>query len=262
MGVRLLNRTPEGYKPTLAGNDVRQKAERLEAETQALLRDVGGRDLRVAGVVRVTCPESIATHILAPCFASLPVEQPDIMVELIPDPHNLSLAMREADISVRLSKPTQHDVVIRRVGRMAFGLYASPAYLERCGEIDFEGGCPGHVTIIQLDGMQDDATQAGWLADLAHRARVVLQTTSHEAAVNAAAQGGGLACLARFRADRETRLRCIDVPTPIPNGDIWLAVHKDNRQTPRIRAVLDHITVCLQKVAPELVPSEIIDPDV
>lgn len=47
LGARLLNRTPDGYKPTLAGEDVRLKAERVEAETQALLRDVGGRDLRL-----------------------------------------------------------------------------------------------------------------------------------------------------------------------------------------------------------------------
>lgn len=147
------------------------------------------------------------------------------MVELIPDPHDPSLAMREADIAVRLSRPSQHDIVIRRIGSMAFGLYASPSYLERRGEVDFEAGCPGHVTINQLDGIQD-AAQAGWLADLASRARVAMQTTSHEAAVHAALHGGGLACLARFRADRETGLTCLDVPTPIPSAEIWLAVHK------------------------------------
>jgi len=89
LGVRLLNRTPDGYVATQAGDGVRARAERLEQEAMALERDVGGRDTRMAGLVRVTCAETVATHILAPCFASLHVQQPDLMIELIPNPRAL-----------------------------------------------------------------------------------------------------------------------------------------------------------------------------
>src|SRR3954469_15742025 len=44
LGVRLLNRTPEGYVPTLAGQDIRERAQRLEVEALSLERSVGGRD--------------------------------------------------------------------------------------------------------------------------------------------------------------------------------------------------------------------------
>ncbi len=144
LGVRLLNRTPDGYAPTQAGERVRAHAERLEAEAVSLERTVGGRDVRMAGLVRVTCAESVATHILAPCLASLHSKQPDIMLELIPNPRELSLSMREADISVRLKQPDQHDLVVRRIGTIAFGLYASPDYLQDQGDVDFADGCPGH----------------------------------------------------------------------------------------------------------------------
>jgi DNA-binding transcriptional LysR family regulator len=87
-----------------------------------------------------------------------------------------------------------------------------------------------------------EMTQSAWLTEMAPMSRVVLQTSSHEAAVLAAANGGGLACLARFRGDEETRLVRIEVPTEAPSADILLLVHKDNRDTPRIRTVLTHIT--------------------
>ena len=125
LGVRLLNRTPEGYVPTLAGQDVRAQAERVEAEAQTLERSVAGRDTRLAGLVRVTCAETIASTLVAPCLGSLHVEHPDLMIELIPNPRQLSLSMREADISVRLTQPDQHDLVVRRIGTVAFGLYAA-----------------------------------------------------------------------------------------------------------------------------------------
>ena len=255
LAVRLLNRTPEGYVLTLAGEAVREKAECLEADAMALERDVTGRDARLRGLVRVTCAETIAAHILAPSFAKLHAEHPDIMIELIPNSRELSLAMREADISLRLRQPDQNDLVVRRIGGIAFGLYASPAYLKEYGNLDFEAGCPGHHLITQLDDNQE-MTQSAWLTDLASCSRVVLQTSSHEAAVLATLNGGGLACLARFRADQESGLIRLDVPNALPSADILLLVHKDNRDTPRIRVVLTHITECVHELASGLQPTD------
>ncbi len=259
LGVRLLNRTPDGYLPTLAGEEVRVQAERLEAEALTLERNVGGRDTRLAGLVRVTCAETVASQILAPCFAALHAEHPEMMVELISNPRELSLAMREADISVRLTRSDQHDLVVRKIGSLDFGLYAGPAYLDRQGEPDYQAGCPGHHLITQTDDIQE-AAQTNWLADLAPRARVAMQTNSHEAAVLAAAQGGGLACLARFRADRESGLTLLTTPSMPPSAAIWLVVHRDNRHTPRIRTVLTHISSHIQNLAKILPPA--LPPDV
>ncbi len=258
LGVRLLNRTPDGYLPTIAGQDVRNQAERVEVEASALERSVGGLDTRLAGLVRVTCSETIASNLVAPCFGSLHVQHPDIMIELIPNPRELSLSMREADISVRMRQPDQRDLVVRRIGTVAYALYASPDYLERHGEPDYTGGCPGHHLITQLDGIQD-ATQTEWLAELAPRARIALQTTSHAAALAAALHGGGLASLIRFRADQEEGLIRVKVPPPhssIPKSGIFLVVHKDNRKTPRIRVALDHITQWVRGLADRLEPSD------
>lgn len=255
LAVRLLNRTPDGYVPTLAGIDVREKAERLEAEALALERDVSGRDARLRGLVRVTCAETMAAHILAPSFARLHAMHPDVMIELIPNSRELSLSMREADVSVRLRQPEQHDLVLRRIGGIAFGLYATAEYLRDHGPMDFDDGCSGHRLITQLDDTQE-MTQSAWLTEMASRATVVLQTSSHEAAVLAAANGGGLACLARFRADAEARLIRLPVPVEPPSADILLLVHKDNRDTPRIRVVLTHITDCVHELGPTLQPRE------
>lgn len=254
LGARLLNRTPDGYVPTLAGDELRKTAERLETEILTAERDVSGRDTQLAGLVRVTSAETVAAHIMAPSFAELRAKHPDIMIELIPNSRELSLSMREADISVRLRLPDQHDLIVRRIGTVAFGLYASPDYIEAHGELHIEDGCPGHDIIAQLDDDQE-MTQTEWLAGLASRARVAMQTSSHEAALIAAANGGGLACLACFRADREPRLSRLTTASPPPSADIWLIVHKDNRDNPRIRITLTHITDCIRRLHEELEPS-------
>ncbi len=106
-----------------------------------------------------------------------------------------------------------------------------------------------------MDDLQDSA-RTGWLAQLAFRARVALRTSSHEAAVTAAADGGGVGCLARFRADREPRLVRLAAPSETPEAGIWLVAHKDNRQNARIRAALTNITEGVRKRAEKLSPGD------
>ena len=83
LGVRLVNRTPRGYVATPAGESVREHVERIEAEASAIERIVAGRDARLEGKVTVACIESVANNILAPCFAALHRDYPDVIIELL-----------------------------------------------------------------------------------------------------------------------------------------------------------------------------------
>lgn len=249
LAVRLLLRTPDGYRLTPAGETVRLQAERVEAEALAVERAVGGQDVRLQGVVRVTCTETLAVHVLAPCFVALQHHHPDILVELIPNPMEVSLSMREADIAIRLAPSDRNDLVVRRVGCMSFGLYASPLYLQRHGLPDFGAGCAGHRLMRSMDDVDGD-DQARWAAEAAHRARPGLQTGSHEALVVAARSGGGLACLACFRADPDPALVKLATPTPAPVADVCVLLHRDSRSTPRLRAASSVIAEAVRSVLP------------
>ena len=253
LGVRLLQRTPDGYLLTVAGESVRAQAERVEEEALAVERTVGGQDAKLEGVVRVSCTETFAAHVLGACLGALHVKHPGIVVELLSSAQQLSLSMREADIAVRLVPSDQHDLVVRRIGRIAFGLYASSAYLGRYGHPDFDAGCPGHRLMTLLGDPESDP-QAVWVAGLAARASLGFQTSSHEGLLSAARAGGGLACLARFRGDLDADLRLIDTPRPAPKTDIWLVVHNDSRGMPRIRAAMSSIADAVKGMSPHLDP--------
>ena len=255
LGVRLLNRTPNGYVSTAAGQEVLAKAEQIQAEALSLERDVGSRDTAIAGLVRVTCTESVASHIIAPFFSDLHRKHPDIVVELIPDARELSLSMREADIALRLTQSNRHDLMTRRVGTLGFSLYASAGYLDQHGSLNVEDGLLGHHLVTQQDDIQD-SEQTGWFAALAHEAKVSLRTSSHEAAVVAAVHGAGIACLARFRADQEPKLVQLPTPSPVPTTGLWLVLHKDNRSNARIRAILTLIADGIRSAASTLHPSD------
>jgi DNA-binding transcriptional LysR family regulator len=255
LGVRLLQRTADGYVLTLAGESIRAHVERVEAEALAVEHAVGGHDTRLAGVVRVTSSQLVTSHLLAPCFAALHARHRNILIESHPVLPGEPLATQDAEISVRLRRFDHHEVIIRSIGTLAFGLYACVTYLERSGEPDVGSGCPGHQLIALLDDHELSA-QAAWLHEHAGRAQVVLKADSYETQHWAAYCGGGLALLPRFRADAEPVLRRIGTPVRVPDATIWLGVHRENRATPRLRTVLDCISEAVRSRAAELNPVE------
>lgn len=258
MGVRLLQRTADGYVPTLAGESIRAHIERVEAEALSVERMVAGQDVRLDGLVRVAGAQMLTSHLLAPGYASLHSLHPGILIEALPNLPGEALATQEADIAVRLRRFEHHDLVVRSIGRIAFGLYGCASYLARHGEPDLGSGCAGHQLITLLDD-HELSIQATWLAEHAGRARVVLKADSYATQHWATYCGSGLALLPRFRADTEPALRRIATPTPVPSAEIWLGVHRENRQVPRVRTVLDIIAEAVRSRAGLLNPPEMTD---
>ena len=252
-GAQLLQRTPDGYVLTANGEEVFAQAERVETEANAVSRSLHGGNGLITGVARIACTEAFATHVIGPLLGDFHLRHPGLTVELIPHVQQLSLAMREADVAVQLGGSERHDLLVKRIGRVAYSLYASHGYLERYGMPDFSTGCAGHFT-MSIIGDPDSDAQAAWMTKLAPNAFSGLQTGSHGGLVAATAAGGGLACLARFQGDRKGRLRRLQTPTPPPKADIWLLVHRDVRNSPRVDAILAALTAAVKSMAGALDP--------
>src|SRR3954468_2068801 len=136
LGARLFERLPAGaYVPTSEGERFSATAERIEAETAALDRDVVGRDTRLTGSLRVTSSETLAYAVLTAELARFRELHPGIVVELVVDNRVLSLSRREADIALRVTRPKEPDLFGRKLADIAWTLYATPALIERDGSV-------------------------------------------------------------------------------------------------------------------------------
>jgi DNA-binding transcriptional LysR family regulator len=255
LGVRLLQRTPDGYVLTAAGEGVLAHAERIEAEAIALERAVGGRDVRLEGDVRLTSVDTFATRILLPILASIRRRYPGIALEVITDQRSLSLSKREADIAIRFAPLDQHDVAVRRLASVGYRLYAARRYLEERGggAPDLAAGAEGHM-LIRMHEERAGLPEERWLSDVAGRAQVALRSNSRDLQVRAAVQGLGLACLPCYLGDPEPDLVRLTAARVAPTRDIWLGVHRDTRHVPRIRAVLDALAQEIHAASARLDP--------
>lgn len=246
-GARLLQRHPGRYALTPLGEAVLGNAERIEAEVLAAERTITGRDAALEGTVRLTTVDTLAARIVAPALAALQRRHPGIVIELVPDTRSLSLSRREADIALRMSRFEGHEVVARRAGRLAMGIYATPEWADR---LNVE---PARLITVLDD--QAHLPEAQWLQEIFPDGIVGFRSNSREVQLQSALAGAGVAALARYRADPEPGLvrLCHDRPGLV--RDVWLGVHADMRHMPRMRAVMEAILTAMQA------SKTILDPD-
>jgi DNA-binding transcriptional LysR family regulator len=237
VGTRLFERLPAGvYQPTTEGARFAETAERIETETQALSRDVIGRDTRLTGSLRVTSSETLAYAVLTTHLARFREIHPGIVVELVIDNRVLSLSRREADIALRVTRPREPDLFGRKLADIGWTIYASPTLLARDGPL---------TDIAQRDVIAWGAEVTGiaaadWLGEHVPAERVVYRASSLVNQFTAARQGIGLVLLPCYLGDSTPDLmRAIAEPIPELTRELWIVTHSDLRKTARVRAFFD-----------------------
>jgi len=245
-GVMLLQKTPRGFVLTPAGQVALAEAEKMEAAALAAERAITGRDVRLEGEIRLTTVESLAAELLTSILASFADTYPGITVKLITGTQTLSLASREADLAVRLARPSGGDLVIRKLGDIGFGFYASKDYLARHNAAASDG--TGHRMVL----MEDDSAMFPEIAALARRfplAEVALRSDSRYIHLGACKAGMGIACLAHYLAEKSGLVRLADSEA---DREIWLVQHRDTQHMPRLKALSAALSTGLKLRARQL----------
>ncbi len=237
---KLFHRSRQGLQSTSAGAKLLTHARRVEGEVRALGFALSAEDRGLDGTVVVTATEPIASGLVVPALDAFRARHPGIALELVTDIRALDLGRREADIALRLLRPHQGDLRVRKLGVVGYALYASPDYVARRGTPDPRDGCAGHA-LIDWPVDYTIIPQVPWLRAQCARATVVLRSTSAMTRLAAAASGIAIALLPCVIADTDPRLVRIKTE-PSPTQDLWLVTHRDLARVPRIRAVLDFLS--------------------
>jgi DNA-binding transcriptional LysR family regulator len=235
-GAQLFVRHADGTLAlTPIGDAMVDRAEIMERQ----FNQIGGvveadRDPCV-GTVRLTSVPIVVNRLLVPAAKALLDRHPRLQMELIPDSRNLSLTRCEADLAIRIGRPTAggSTVKARRVGTLCYSAYMSMTYSPREA---------ARLAWITYGEAMSRLPQAQWIARAAKGRGPISGLRVHDAetALEAVVAGLGKTLLPSVIGDRDRRLQRFDLDEREgrPAREIWLLAHSKELKFTRIAAAI------------------------
>ena len=241
LDVVLFARTGRRMVLTTAGLDLLEPAKAMAEAADRFSLVAAGREASVAGVVRITASEVVATYVLPAILVALRRAEPRIELELVASNATENLLAREADIAVRMYRPTQLDVITTHVGDIELGVYAAHEYLRRRGEPRVPNDLLAHDVVghdrsdLLIEGFRT------WGGVSVTRRFFPLRTDNQVVQWRTVVEGFGVGFMQRPIGDAEPRVRQVLADMPLPTLPMWLTAHVELRGNRRIRRVFDFL---------------------
>lgn len=240
LGQSLFTRSQAGLIATQAARELLPHAQAMESAADALVRTASGTEREERGSVRLTASIFVGGEVLPEILTQFREKHPAIAVELIMSDATQDLLRREADIAVRMVQPKQEALVAKKIGSTSLGLFARRDYLERYGTPQTLDEIAGHALI----GFDKETAFERGLKEMGlplTREMFSLRVDNDLARANALRAGYGLGMCQIGVAKRDPDLvhilpKALKIDLPL-----WLVMHKDLKDTRRVRLLFDHL---------------------
>lgn len=242
LAVPLFHRHARGLILTEPGETLFRTVREVFAKlamTEALLTE--GRE-RPAGRLKVTSTLGFGNTWLAPRLHRFIELYPDVSVTLLLDDSDLDLAMREADVAIRMHAPKQPDLIQRHLASFGYKVCASPAYLKRFGVPQRAEELDAHRLIVWGE-YRPPVDQVNWLADAGRRPgsprRAAVEVNSATGMLKAVQSGLGIAALPDYMGRELDGLLQVLPDLKPPRLDAYFVYPEEMRHSKRVAVFRD-----------------------
>jgi len=240
LGVALFERGGRGLELTPSGLELLDHVRAMGDAANSFSLTATGRSTAIEGNICISATEVMAAFTLPPILSKFRKLEPGIDIELIASNSSSDLKRREADIAVRAFRPTQGDLIARKLRGSKFHLYASADYLNRIGNpsspaefdsADFIGIDRSNLLINALNPQGFNLTLKNFSV-IAENHLVLWELVKN---------GLGIAYMAEETGDNEPGVRRVLPDLPALPGEVWLVAHRELKTSRRIRLVFDFL---------------------
>jgi DNA-binding transcriptional LysR family regulator len=218
------------------------------AMTEALLTESKEKP---AGRLKVTTTVGFGASWLTPRLPDFLEAYPDVTITLLLDDTDLDLAMREADVAIRMHPPKQPDLVQRHLMTMEWVVCASPDYLKTHGVPQRPEDLDAHRLILFGD-YRPPVPDINWLAEIGRRPgnprRAILEVNSTQAMLLAIQSGLGLGALPDFMLAADDGLVRLMPDVKAPKVDVFFVYPDELRNSKRVSVFRDFLLARLAEL--------------
>ncbi len=136
LGVVLFERVGRGLTLTPSGMELLEHVRGMGEAAGRVSLAAAGQSQALEGSISISASEIYAAVLLPPIVTKLRVEEPGIHVEIVVSNRASDLLRREADIAIRNFRPTEPDLIAKKIGTADAILYAAPSYVEKLKRFD------------------------------------------------------------------------------------------------------------------------------
>lgn len=240
LGVTLFERTNSGLVLTQSGADLIVQVKAMGDAASNLSRLASGHIETVEGVVCISATEMVAAFILPPIIEKLRQQWPKIEVEIIASSEASDLSRREADIAIRNFRPTQQDLIAKRVKNTSGHFYASKPYLESLkrrqtpqdlSDAVFMGTDRSNRVITYLNKFGFELKPSNFPIIVAN----------HLVQWEMVKQGNGIGFMMAEVGDAEPLVDNVLIDAPAFEMETWLVAHRELKTSQKFRVVFDFL---------------------
>lgn len=243
LGVSLFTRSQSGLLATASAAQLLPYAEAMASAASALRRAASGEEDEERGAVRITASEMMGTEVLPASLAAFRELYPRIDVELVLSNRSQDLLRRDADIAVRMVKPTQGALTAKKLGSLRLGLHAHPRYLRTYGTPRSLEELRQHP-LIGFDSEASLRRLPPGLGVELRRDWFAFRCDSDIAQYAALKAGFGIGVCQVGLGKRDGLLPLLPGLLSFELG-VWVVMHKDLRSSRRMRLMFDHLALQL-----------------
>ncbi len=247
LGTPLFERTGRGVVPTAAALAIETAAREMDLGAVALARVLARQNEMTNGVVRISASQEVSSYLLPSILAALQVAEPGIQIELVASNAISNLLRREADIAVRMVRPTQGSLVAKKIGETHVLACAHKRYLKAAGT----PASPHELLMHKIIGYDRDDTIVRGFAQMGieiTRDKFAVCTDDHLAYGQLIAAGMGIGFTSGYHMRHLDGVVSILPMLQIPPLPCWLAVHREIRGSVIVRRVYDFLAAALIEV--------------
>jgi DNA-binding transcriptional LysR family regulator len=243
LGIALFERTLQGLKAT---ETALRLYEPVSGAAQALAEAVlmaEGQSAALGGTVRITASTVISHYVLPQLLVGIRVAFPAVAIEIAPTDSAENLLLREADIAVRMFRPTQLELITKKLGVIPILCCAHESYLARYGRPE----CPDDLRQHDLIGFDRSELIISGARGMGYglaRADFALRTDSQTTIWELAKAGLGIT-FAQAGLIRDTPGMVALLPEISLPLEVWLTTHRELFTSRRIRVIYDALADAL-----------------
>lgn len=247
LGLTLFVRGRSGMALSEAGLRLIDDARAMAREAEKFALKAAGSSDNIKGNIRITASEVVSAYLLPPILCQLQSAEPDIEIELVANNHADNLLSRDADIAIRMFRPTQNDLITRKVNELSVATHASRKYLDNFGHPKTIADLSNH-RLIGYD--RDDLILRSMtaLGIEGSREMFAFRTDNHLIYWQLLKAGAGIGFCANHLAKELGDIEPLLPELQIPNLPMWLTTHQELRTNLRIRRCMDFLGEALGKM--------------